>query len=87
MGFFSVKVYLILDEFILAGELQETSKRVSLFIFLCWHRNQNCLNNTKKGLFVLNLFLKNTIFTHMARKHVCLNRDQILGKFRKKKSI
>lgn len=25
---FSIKVYLILDEFILAGEIQETSKRV-----------------------------------------------------------
>ncbi|CAI0382719.1 unnamed protein product [Linum tenue] len=28
------KVYLILDEFILAGELQETSKRVCIFLML-----------------------------------------------------
>lgn len=30
-AFFYMKVYLILDEFILAGELQETSKRVCTF--------------------------------------------------------
>lgn len=28
----SFKVYLILDEFILAGELQETSKKVCIFL-------------------------------------------------------
>jgi len=35
----SSKVYLILDEFILAGELQETSKRVSVFwsFISSWH--------------------------------------------------